>query len=172
MQTIKESILIFSMFFIQAAHGQTLAPLEIKGITPDSLLDCAHVESISKPGPIGPKGCYTDSKTLFRKTSFAGMESTLIINKSQHGEVVAVMVKGFLFESVALSLSEKFGKPEIVESEMQNGFGAKFQQVTMIWKDGDKKMVLEKHSTKVNTPSLVLSGKLALQMTLKPSSDL
>lgn len=72
-------------------------------------------------------------------TTVAGFSTTANIVIGADGKLRRVMLspRPDAFEDIARELVGKFGEPESHEtSTAQNGFGAQYQQVEYVWKDG------------------------------------
>ncbi len=59
------------------------------------------------------------------------------------------------FDTVAPQLIQKFGPAaKTVHEEVQNAMGAKFDQVMLLWRDGDNEVMYSKYAGSVDSSSL------------------
>lgn len=60
------------------------------------------------------------------------------------------------FENVLNGISQKFGTPLISHNEIQNRFGAKFDQITALWENKSSKIIIENLYNDVKTMKIIL----------------
>ncbi|PCJ56254.1 MAG: hypothetical protein COA73_12460 [Candidatus Hydrogenedentota bacterium] len=147
-------------------------PLAVKGIEADKRCDCKHIDSLdTRSGDYGDSACAKGSEMWFSEVSFLGKNTTMIIQQTTTTRrVVAIVLTDFDFEKAVSSFTKKYGTPTVENSVLENGFGAKFDQVEAIWTQGEISLRIAKHGMKTRESTLYLSGKLFNKNAEKSSS--
>lgn len=149
--------------------------LELKGIEVDKKADCEHINSLEIRKGEFYDACKNRTEEFIQKISFLDDDAWMALKQTKKGIVELIQVTNFDFEKALVSLKAKYGEPEINKNTVQNPYGATFDQVTAIWKEGEELLILKKHSGEINHPSLTLHGKTLKKESKKqmePSSDI
>jgi hypothetical protein len=134
--------------------------LEIKGVEVDAPADCLYIRSLEqRPGKFF-EACEARKEYWITEVSFLTGRSPMIVKQDPSGVVTSVYVSGFIFQEALDALTIKFGEPSIETSLIQNRLGATFEQKEARWLRGEKSLVLKRHSSRLDSPSLMLSGRL------------
>ncbi len=168
---LKPVVIIVLMLISNLAR----ADFEIKGVEVDKPANCAHINSLELRKGTFSDPCSARKKNWFTTISFLNGQSNMMITQSPDGIVLSVVVSDFDFNLALASLTDKFGKPEIANSTIQNRMGAKFDQTEAIWREGEKSLSLTRHGIEIGKPVLILSGNESskeIKNSVKPSSNL
>ena len=151
------------------------ADLDIKGIEVDKPANCQYISSLEVRQGTFVDSCSAKRKNWMSRISFLNGQSDIFFTQTSEGVIQSVLVSSFDFNFALTSLEAKFGKPEILNTAIQNRMGAKFDQVEAIWRDGEKTLSLSRHGVEIGKPVLILSGAESskeIKSKNKPSTNL
>lgn len=166
---------LFAALLLFSICSLARADLEIKGIEVDKPANCAHIAGLEQRKGTFLDSCNAKRKSWFTRISFLDGQTDMWVTQSLDGIVLTVALSGFDFDLAFTSLTSKFGKPEILNSTIQNRMGAKFDQIDATWRDGEKLLQLSKHGTEIGKSFLVLKGSESTKEfkdKTKPSNNL
>lgn len=157
---IKTIALLALALVLAGAHA---AEFEIKGIKVDVPADCVQVKALEVRPALAIEECQPGRALSRADISFLDGTSSLFIKQTGEGIVAAVAVRRFDFDAALDALTVKFGAPSIERSTIQNRMGATFTQEVATWKQGKQVLQLTRHASKLDEPSLMLTGEAALK---------
>ncbi len=169
---MKKIVLLFIALTVCALAR---AELSIKGIEVDLPANCQHINSLETRKGTFADPCTAKNINWMSRISFLNGQSDLFITQTKEGIIQSVLLSNFDFDLALTSLEAKYGKPETLNSVIQNRMGAKFDQTEVIWRDGEKKLSLSKHGIEIGKSVLILTGTEsanALKNKNKPSTNL
>lgn len=137
--------------------------LDIKGITVGEKANCELLRSLEVRSGQFFNSCEASQSVLIHRVSFLSGQSSLSVHRGADGLVNAVLVSQFAFDDALDALTQKFGSPRVTNSVVQNGMGAKFDQVSAVWEDDVAILMLKRHGSKLGEPSLSLMSKEAIK---------
>jgi hypothetical protein len=133
--------------------------LDFKGIvvgepaTPEQVLEKLGVECGA--GFNGIRVC-NGAVTIARE----GAKMNLVISAAGVVQRIDLTLSPRSFEVVAPLLIEKFGEPaQTGRSELQSRLGAKYQQVVLLWRNGEVEAVYSKYAGSIDSSRLYFSTK-------------
>lgn len=105
----------------------------------------------------------TGAIACFGNTTVANVTANMDLSSDPSGIVqkISFLLKPSDFELVAIELMKKFGTPTSREGgQLQNGFGAKFEQQTLTWENeaGDK-VTFIKYAGSIRTSFLIFQTR-------------
>jgi hypothetical protein len=162
-------------FLLLTISFSAFAGLNIKGIEVDKKADCSYISSLDIREGTFYESCKNMRSTWYHEISFLESKAEMTISQNSSGIITSVAVYKFNFEKALNSLKNKFGKPKITRSVIQNRFSAEFEQVEATWHEENIILSLKKHGGKVDEPVLILHGQEFIKSDKNknsPSSDI
>lgn len=166
---MRNLLLVLFALMSSTAHAQTgtasSADLEIKGFTVDEILDCDLIATL----PEQNYSTYRKESDCRRKKvrtygfwiPLLGVEAKLIVTTVDDGYVSHVQADGpYTYNTAVKAFTKKYGPPTLRDSVLRNLAGAELPQQQAIWQVGKKTLEILRHSSKVNTPIINLSGSI------------
>lgn len=149
---------VVAALVLHSAHA-----LDIKGIEVDKPTDCATIKALEIRQGRFFEACETGKNTWMHEVSFLSGKATMFFTQSVDRILLSTHVVGFKFEEALDALTIKYGPPKLEESVVQNRMGAQFKQVEATWEKGPIALILRRHSSRLNEPSLTLLGEQAMK---------
>lgn len=145
--------------------------LDIKGLEVDKPVDCEQINALEIRSGKFAQSCENGMDSWYKEISFLSGKASMQLSQSPERTLLSVLLSNFNFNEALDALTLKWGTPHIEKSIIQNRAGASFDQVEATWLDGKKRLILTKHGSRIDKPSLILIGEEAIKAQQKKTID-
>lgn len=168
--------ILLAILLIAAGAAMAQERMDIKGIAVgmqkgDLLGKYPDLRCFKLPDPGWREGCTATrandhaNMSVLELDTYAGRRPTGVMILVRDDKVTSVQVelKGEAFVDVTGALAERWGKPTVETSTVQNRMGASFQQETHTWRSGSESIRARKLGRKLDVMDVTLMSLEAVK---------